>query len=1062
MAKLSASFGQRRLWMLAQLDGASRAYHLPLALRATGQLDRVALSRALDRIIARHEALRTTFTFVDGELLQSIGPEDSGFLLVDHDLRKETDAAMQLDLLIRQEADAAFDMAKGPLIRGRLIAISDEEHVLLITMHHIVSDGWSMEVLTRELRTLYEAYHLGKEDPQPPLRVQYADYAAWERQWLVGDVFQAQADYWRGTLAGAPAVLELPTDRPRPAEQDYRGARVPIELNERLTVQLKTLSRRHGTTLFMTLLAAWGTLLSRLSGQTDLVIGTPVANRQSFELEELIGFFVNTLALRLDFSGGPSVSELLARVKAQTLAAQEHQDLSFDRVVEAINPPRSLAHSPLFQVMFSWENIEHSAFELPGVQLADYPSGTANRAKFDLSLYLSEVSNRVAGVIGYATALFDASTIERYVGYLRTLLQQMVEDDERTVDRLQLLSDVDRQHILVDWNDTDALYPDRCIHELFEEQVARTPEAIAVSFEGAEISFAELNSRANCLANYLRSIDIVPESRVGLCLERSLEMVVAILAVLKAGGAYVPMDPEYPLERLHFMLQDSAPAVVLQDESLPKPIERLLGQLRIPSIDVRADSKLWSRLSRENPECAGLSSYNLAYIMYTSGSTGKPKGVMVEHRSLCNVTLWMRDFFELQSSDSALQKTPLSFDAAAREIFPTLATGARLVIARSQGHRDPDYIGQLIRDEHITTMHFVPSMLQAFVNYANQAYCSSLRLIVCGGERLPGPLATRLFERLPQVAIMNVYGPTEATVDATARPCVAGYNGTEPIGRAMRNTRIYILDQQLEPVPIGVAGELHIGGIQVARGYWNRPVLTEERRIASPFVEGDRLYRTEDLARYLPDGNIEFLGRNGFKVKLRGFRIELGEIESHLALYPGIRDAVVLAREDETGEMRLVAYYTQQADAQVSIEVLRTHVMASLPEYMVPAAYVALETMPLTPTGKVDRKGLQAPGESAYVQRQYEAPNGEIEMALAEIWCDVLRMERVGRYDDFFELGGHSLLAVRMLSHVRRLLGVEVRLTGIFTHPMLADFAEIVASGSQSSLPAIVPVKRDG
>ena len=630
------------------------------------------------------------------------------------------------------------------------------------------------------------------------------------------------------------------------------------------------------------------------------------------------------------------------------------------------------------------------------------------------------------------------------------------------INRLSLLSPTERERVLVEWNDTDALYPDRRIHELFEEQVARIPDATALAFEGAEISFAELNCRANRLANYLRGLGIARESCVGLCLERSLEMVVAILAVLKAGGAYVPLDPEYPKERLRFMLEDSTSAAVLVDALLPTSLKQLFGQLQIPAIDVREDAGLWSGLPSELPALPGTSSHDLAYIIYTSGSTGSAKGVMVEHRSVCNLVLWVQDIFELRVSDSVLQKAPLSFNASVREIFQTLAVGARLVLARPGGHKDPTYLAGLIQREQITVISFVPSMLEAFVANHDAALCSSLRLVSCGGEALTCALADRFCKRLHHATLVNVYGPTEGTVIVAAWRCLPGRAERVPIGRAMKNTRLYILDKSLEPVPVGVAGELHIGGVQVARGYLNRPELTAERFIPSPFVAGDRLYKTGDLGRYLSDGTIEFLGRNDFQVKIRGFRIELGEIEARLGQHSGIREAVVLAREDVPGEKRLVAYYTLVDGAEVSVDALRTHVLEALPEYMVPAAYVRLASLPLTPNGKLDRKALPAPDGEAYVVREYEAPIGAVETALAQIWCEVLRIERVGRHDNFFELGGHSLLVVRVIEQMRR-AELHADMRTVFLAPTLADLARAV--GDEHGLievpPNVIPFGSD-
>ena len=1037
---LSLSFAQQRLWFIAQMDEGD-AYHIPLGLRLRGVLDRQALRGALDTLIARHEALRTSFVVLDGEPFQQIGPAESGFALLEHDLRGHVEATAEVERLAAHEASAPFDLTTGPLIRGRLITIADDEHVLLITMHHIVSDGWSMGILIRELTALYTAYARGDGNPLPALSLQYADYAAWQRRWLSGEVLQEQSDYWQRTLADVPAVLELPMDRPRPARQDYHGAGVGLEFDAELTAGLTALSRRHGSTLFMTVLTAWGALLARLSGQDDVVIGTPVANRTRAEIEELIGFFVNTLTLRLDFSGNPTVEQMLERVKVQALHAQQHQDLPFEQVVDLVNPPRSLAHSPLFQVLFVWQNNEIGELVLPGLQLA--PLGTSySVANFDLTLTLTELDGRIVGELQYATALFDQQTIERYAGYFRALLAAMVADEQQRVDRIAVLSSAERERMLVEWNATEAPYPaEQCIHELFEVQVHKNPDAIALVHEVAHLTYGQLNAQANRLAHYLRELGVGPDTPVALCFERSLEMVVGVLAVLKAGGAYVPLDPAYPAERLSFMLADSAPVVVLTHGAVQASVRDLLQAPAVPVVDLQANAARWEDASEENPDRGDLTPAHLAYVIYTSGSTGQPKGVMVEHRGICNLLSWGQCYYQLHPDDVVLQMTPYNFDVSVWEFFWPLLTGAKLVMAQADGHKDPQYLHDVIQEQAVTTLQLVPSLLQLFIGHDETPKCTSLRRVFCGGEALPGWLARRARERLPGAEIHNHYGPTEATVDVTAWAATADVlPGNLPIGRPIANTRIYILDAQLDPVPVGVAGELYIGGAGVARGYLNRPELTAERFIPSPFVAGDRLYKTGDLGRYLPDGTIEFLGRNDFQVKIRGFRIELGEIEARLGQHSGIREAVVLAREDVPGEKRLVAYYTLVDGAEVSVDALRTHVLEALPEYMVPAAYVRLASLPLTPNGKLDRKALPAPDGEAYVVREYEAPIGTVETALAQIWCELLGLERVGRHDNFFALGGHSLLLMRVIERMHRAeLHADVRT--LFTASTLADAA---------------------
>ena len=1052
--RIPLSFAQERLWFLAHLDpAASRAYHAPFALPLQGALDVVALRRALDEIVARHESLRTTFAVAGGEPVQRIAPPGCGFQLVEHDLRGSGDAAGALAVLASHEARAPFDLEAGPLVRGRVIALAHDDHVLLVTTHHIVSDGWSMNVFARELSALYAAYRDGATSPLPPPALQYADYAVWQRRWTSGKALQEPAAYWQRALANAPVLLELPTDRPRPARQDFAGGDVALALDAELAAGLAALSRRHGTTLFATLLAAWGALLSRLSGQTDVVVGTAVANRARPELEPLIGFFVNTLALRLDFGGDPTVSEALARVSAQAVAGQEHQDVPFEHVVELVNPPRSLAHSPLFQAMFVWQSAESGSSALR--------PGTSEAAKFDLTLELAEHDGVIAGGLVYATALFDCATVERYGEYFWRLLAAMVADDRRALDRVPLLSDDERRQVLVAWNATERPYPaDECVHELFEAQVAASPGAVAVSYEGEQLSYGELNARANRLARHLRALGVGPDVRVGVCLERSVEMVVALLGVLKAGGAYVPLDPGYPLERLSYLVQDSAPAVVLTHGRVSAAVRELL-RTDAAVVDVVADAQRWAREAADDVDRAGLSAHHLAYVIYTSGSTGQPKGAMNEHGAVVNRLRWTQEQYGLTAADAVLQKTPFSFDVSVWEFFWPLLSGARLVLARPDGHKDADYLVELVQRQRITTLHFVPSMLQLFLEHDGVAACTSLSNVICSGEALPKTVVQRFYERLGHARLSNLYGPTEAAVDVTAWACPKD-NLPEniPIGRPVANTRMYVLDGHMEPVPAGVAGDLYIGGAQVGRGYLNRPELTAERFVASPFVEGDRLYKTGDVARYLRNGDIEFLGRSDFQVKLRGFRIELGEVEARLAAYPGVREAVVVALDDGAGEQRLVGYYTLDAGTELCAVGLRAHMLSLLPDYMVPAAFVQLKAMPLSPNGKLDRRALPVPAGGVHRAHAFEAPAGATEEALAQIWRELLGLEQVGRNDDFFELGGHSLLAMRVLLRVREQLHVEGHLADLFSRPALRDMAAALEHSKHRALPAIVPVER--
>jgi amino acid adenylation domain-containing protein len=1021
---LALSFAQQRLWFMEQLGGMGSTYHIRRRLRLRGELDRAALVRALDRIVERHEALRTTFVGVDGRTEQRIAPA-SGFHLVEHGGSDEA----ELRGIMAEEAAAPFSLEHGPLIRGRLVRMAPDDHALLITMHHVVSDGWSMGVLVDELGALYAAYRAGAADPLPPLPVQYADYAAWQRRWVEGEVLEAQAGYWAHTLAGAPELLELPADHARPARQDHAGATLRVELDEELTAGLRALGQRHGTTLFMTLLAGWATVLGRLSGQSDVVVGTPTANRGRREVEGLIGFFVNTLALRVELEG--TVAELLARVKARALEAQQNQDIPFEQVVERLQPVRSLAHTPVFQAMFMWQTAARDRLELPGLELSALQGTPQVAAKFDLSLALSETGGRVVGALEYATSLFEAATVERFVGYLRRVLREMAAGDARRVEELEMLPDVERAQLLSGWNATAAEYPrGLCVHELFEAQAERTPHAPALVFEAQSLTYAELNARANRLAHHLRARGVGPDVRVAICVERGVEMLVGVLAVLKAGGAYLPLDPQYPEDRLAYMLADSAPAVLLTQVSL----RGRFADVPVLALD---DETPWADQPDSNPERAGLTPDHLAYVIYTSGSTGKPKGVMNVHRGVVNLLWSMRATVGMAPGERLLAVTTLAFDISVLELFLPLLSGARVELLSRAAGADPEQLRRAVDAGEGTVLQATPATWRLLADGGWRG-TPGLRAL-SGGEALPGELAARI--RAGSDALWNVYGPTETTIWSSVQAVEGAEGGAVPIGSGLANTRMYVLDAAGEPVPVGVAGELYIAGAGVARGYQNRAALTAERFVPEPFggIPGARMYRTGDVVRWRADGALEFVGRNDAQVKIRGFRIELGEIEARLAEHPAVREAVVVAREDTPGDQRLVAYVVGTVEA----EALRAHLAGSLPEYMVPAAYVALEQMPLTPNGKTDRKALPAPEGDAYARRGYEAPATETETVLAEVWSEVLGVERVGRHDHFFELGGHSLLAVRLIERMRQ-RGLHAEVQALFITPTLCGMAERV------------------
>ncbi|QPB24375.1 non-ribosomal peptide synthetase [Rhizobium sp. 007] len=1058
---LPLSYSQQRLWFLSQLDAESTNYHMPLALRLRGVLDRVAWQRSLDHLFARHEALRSVFVAPEGKPRVEVLPPDAGLPVLEHDLRGRPDAEAALLDLCHEEARTPFDLARGPLIRGRLIRMSDAEHVFLLTQHHIVSDGWSMGVLVRELSQLYRAFEAGEDDPLPPLAIQYPDYAAWQRQWLSGERLQRQAQYWRDALAGAPARLALPTDRARPAQQSFAGASVPVVIDQDLTRGLKRLSRQHGTTLFMTVLAAWAAVLSRLSGQDDLVIGVPSANRGRGEIEELIGFFVNTLALRVDLSGEPDVSELLERTRRTALAAQEHQDLPFEQVVEIVKPPRHLDHTPLFQVMLAWQNNAVGSFDLAGLNVEAAGEGL-DQVKFDLELSLGERGEEIAGTFGYATALFDQATIERQRGYLLALLRAMVADADQPVGRIELLSSDERTYLLEDLNRTAAAYPsERCIHELFEQQVRRAPEAVALVHEDEELSYGALNAQANRLAHHLIALGVKPDQPVAICLERSPAMVVGLLAILKAGGAYLPLDPAYPCARLRQVLEDAAPHLLLCD-AVGRAALGPEALVDLTVIDLETATPAWAELPASNPDprALGLTPSHLAYVIYTSGSTGTPKGVMVEHRGLVRLVAG-NDFVEISPQDIFLNASSPTFDATTFEVWGALANGARVVLYPER-HLSTATLAQIIQDQGVTIAWMTARLFDVYV--AEGRSTNRLQQLLVGGEEVSIASIRACQKRHPTLRISNGYGPTENTTFSLCYPVPAEFDGRQrvPLGRPIRNSVAYLLDRFAQPVPFGAVGELYIGGAGVARGYLNRPKLTAERFLADPFSDeaGARMYRTGDLGRYLPDGNLEFLGRNDDQVKIRGFRIEPGEIAARLCEHARVREAAVVARQDRAGDKHLVAYVVCGPEAGSDDEdgsglavALRAHLGGRLPDYMVPSAFVRLEALPLTANGKLDRKGLPAPADDAYARRSYEAPQGEIETALAGIWAELLGLERVGRHDHFFELGGHSLLAVQLMERLRRLsLGVEVRT--LFARPVLADLAASLGSHHEVAVPA--------
>ncbi|MDB4952371.1 MAG: pcbAB [Gemmatimonadetes bacterium] len=1024
------SFAQERLWFLDRFERGT-SYNLPFALRLRGALHVEALERSLGEIVRRHEALRTVFGERDGTPMQSVVPF-RGFRLPVQDLSGLSEEGREAEVqreLVAEGGARPFDLTAGPLFRAILLRLGAEEHVLLLSQHHIVSDGWSMGVLYRELSALYEAYRGGGESPLAELGVQYADYAVWQRALMEGQVLERQLAYWRERLAGAPDLLELPTDHPRPPVRTFRGGKVPVEISPGLVERLQALGRSEGATLYMVLLGAYQVLLSRYSGSEDVVVGSPIAGRTRKEIEELIGFFVNSMVLRTDLSGDPSFREVLRRAREVTLGAYEHQEVPFERLVAELRPERSLSHSPLFQVLLTLQNAGGDA-ALAGLRVSEVEADRGS-SKLDLSLVLTASSGGLRGRLTYSTDLFERGTAERMVGHLERVLEQVAADPDVRISRLALLGEAERALALHAWNRTDAEYAsESCIHELFEQQVERAPDAEAIVFGNERWSYGELNARANRLAHHLRALGVGPEVRVGICVERGPEMVAAVLAVLKAGAAYVPLDPSYPADRLRYMLADSAPAVVLTQGAVVRTLAEVFAGLGAEVVDLETAG--WTDQPDTNPARDGLSPEHPAYVIYTSGSTGRPKGVLVPHRGLCNVAAAQQCTFGVGPDDRVLQFASLSFDAAAFELVMALASGAALCLAPREELLPGSGLLDLLRRHAVTTLTLPPSALAALP----VGELPTLRNITVAGEALPAELVARWGVRH---RLWNLYGPTEATIWSTVSECADPARSPD-IGQPIPNTRAYVLDGAGEPLPVGVPGELYVGGAGVARGYLGRPALTAERFVPDAFggEPGARMYRTGDRVRWLADGRLDFLGRVDHQVKVRGYRIEPGEIEARLREHPAVREAVVMVREDATGDRRLVAYVV--GDDSAGAEVLRAYLGETLPEYMVPAAYLRLDTLPLTPNGKIDRKALPSPEGDAYARAAYEAPVGETEELLAQIWSEVLGVERVSRGDDFFELGGHSLLAVQVIA----LLEMEIDLAELFARPVLKDFAQAV------------------
>lgn len=1092
---LPLSYAQQRLWFLDQMEGSNATYNMPAALHLRGQLDVGALERAFNEIVQRHEILRTTFLAQDGQPTQQIAPILK-IPLQQRDLRHLSLEEQQntVEWLIAEDGEAPFDLANGPLLRYQLLRVdggvlspqsgirdeisaedeTEDEYVLLVNMHHIISDGWSTAIFVQEFMALYTALVTGQPATLPPLPIQYADFAQWQREQLTGATLDHQLDHWQQALAGVPPLLDLPTDRPRPPVQQVEGSSESFMLPAALTAQLDALSRQAGMSLFVPLYTAFFILLYRYTHQDDIVVGTPIAGRTREELEPLIGFFVNTLAIRAQLSDNPTCNALLQQIHQRTLDAYAHQDLPFEQLVEALQPERTLSYAPIFQTVFAWDNQPQQALELPGLHLTPLEH-ERKTAKFDLVLAMQKVTDdetaafaHIEGRLEYSTALFDATTIQRMIGHLTRILVEMVRDSNQQINELPLLDATERQQLLVDWNTTQSNYPrEKSVHQLFAEQAAMTPDAIALILPSLDhepqraphMTYGELNRRANQLAHHLIDNGVQPGELVAICAGRSLELIVGLLGILKAGAAYLPLEPTYPAARLDFMLEDAAVATILTQDALKSRFVTQKAAIWCLDTD-------WPQIAHalEGDPAIQIDTEGLAYVCYTSGSTGRPKGVCVPHRAVVRLVK-ETNFVTLDADETLLQFAPVPFDASTFEIWGALLNGGKLVVFPSQLPSLRE-LGQVLVDYEVTTLWLTAGLFHQMVDEKIDGL-RTVRQMLAGGDVLSVSHVQTLLRRHKHCTVINGYGPTENTTFTCCHPMrdPDAIGATVPIGRPIANTQIYLLDDQKNPVPIGVVGELYIGGDGVARGYLNRPELTAERYLPNPFRPNpvhpntsETLYRTGDLVRYRTDGVVEFLGRMDTQVKIRGFRIELGEIETVLADHPAVAQVVVIVREDSPGDKRLVAYIVidPAIDPMTEQDVnarLHEYLGQKLPAYMIPSAFVVLAALPLDPNGKVNRRALPAPEHNTNLVEE-SVPQTPTEKTLAAIWADVLTVESVGLNDSFFELGGHSLLAVQLIARIEQAVGTRLSVATLFQHATVAELASVLDVAASEGIDA--------
>jgi amino acid adenylation domain-containing protein len=1068
------SYAQELLWLLSQVFDDGIAYNSPGAFQLQGRLDLDLLQRALQGLVERHSILRTTYRMIGGEPMQTIGPPESVEInLIDLGRLPADDQHAESQRILKQESRFRFDLVNGPVMRTTVIRLAEDEHILMLNMHHIATDGYSRSALYRDLTVLYEAFGQGLPSPLAPLQIQYADYAVWQRRWLDQGVAGAQLEYWKRKLARAPSRLDLPTDFPRPPVRSWVGDNMSVMLDMATRETLRVTARRADATLFVALLATFGTLLGRYSGQDDIVIGTPFAGRNRTELESMVGYFINPLALRLDLSGDPTFGELITRARETTLQAFAHADVPYEMVVREVNPQRDLSQTPVFQAMMvlhnpAWQT-ERPKFEPEGIRCVEI-THEKGWAKFDLLLGMSERTTGLNTTWEYSTELFTPATVHRMTEHFRTLAESAGNSPDRRLSQLPMLSESERARVLVSWNShREPLPSSESVKELFEAQVSRTPDAPALVFEGRQLSFDELNRRANQIAWLLRERGVGPGTFVGILMEKSLDLLPAVLGTVKAGGAYIPLDPMYPADRIDFMVSDAEPALLLtQEKHLGMPLDHVSARV---AVDLPG---ILDEFAQGNPptEAGG---DDLAYVIYTSGSTGQPKGAMISNRSLASAYFAYERAYRLRELNAHAQMASFSFDVFTGDMIRSLLAGAKLVLCPIETVIDPAALYELMVAEGIDAAEFVPATASLLFEYSERERKSldHMRLVVVSSEAWRNEKYT-FFKRLcgPRTRLVNAYGLTEATIDSTwfepASDAELVPGRFVPIGRPLDNTEVYILDSNLEPQPIGIPGELCIGGVAVARGYLNRPELTAERFVPDPFSEAPQalLYRTGDLARWLVDGTIDFLGRTDRQIKIRGFRIEPGEIEAVLERRPGIRAAAVIDHQDARGETRLVAYVDASAPAPSAAD-LRAFISDHVPNYMIPTAYVMVDELPLTPNGKVDRDALPAPDwDTAGAADEFVAPRTETERRIAEIWGRVLSVAEIGIGDNFFALGGHSLLAMQVMSRLRDEFGLVLTLRAIFDAPTVMELALVVESAQAApavvSPPALVAVPRGG